>query len=129
MSPKPASRHQPAKSLPVKSKASPKVSNMVSDIVSPNTLSRRASSMRCSTTMNAPPSGRAFVSRADELFFPVEIPVVKNVGHGDDVGFRERLGEEVARGDADPLAQPGRRNGALGDRRHHRLVVARAAQM
>jgi hypothetical protein len=59
MSPKPASPHQPAKSRPVKSKASPKASNIVSDIVSPNTFARRASSMRCSTTMNAPPSGRA----------------------------------------------------------------------
>jgi hypothetical protein len=58
MSPNPASRHHPAKSLPVKSNASPNVSNMFSDIISPNTLSRRASSMRCSTTMNAPPKGR-----------------------------------------------------------------------
>jgi hypothetical protein len=37
-----ASRHQPAKSLPVKSKASPKVSSMFSDIFSPNTLARPA---------------------------------------------------------------------------------------
>ena len=56
---KPTSRHQPAKSAPVKSKASPNSISMLSDIISPNAFSRRASSMRFSMTMNAPPSGSA----------------------------------------------------------------------
>jgi hypothetical protein len=55
----PASRHQPKKSAAVKSNASPNSISMFSDIISPNAFSRRALSIRFSTTMNAPPGGRA----------------------------------------------------------------------
>ena len=61
--------------------------------------------------------------------FSVEIPVVQDVAHGDDVCLREGIGEEVAGGDGDPLAEPGRGDRPRRDRCHDRQVIGCAAQM
>ena len=127
---KPASLHQPRKSAPVKSKASPNSISMLSDIIRPKTFSRRASSIRFSTAMNAPPGGQRVVGGPDELLLPLQVPVVQDHAHRDHVGRRERIGEEVARRRVDPIGEAGRcdrprRRSARTDRQ----VEARAAQV
>ena len=42
----------------------------------------------------------------DELLLSVEVPVVKDVAHRDDIGSRKRLGEEIAGGHANAVAKP-----------------------
>jgi hypothetical protein len=67
---------------------------MFSDIISPNAFSRRASSIRFSIAMR-PALGEGVVGGADQVHLPVEVPVVEDQAHGDDVRARQRLSEEV----------------------------------
>jgi hypothetical protein len=78
---------------------------MLSDIMSPNAFSRRASSMRFSMAMNAPPSGEGFVGGPDQMHFPVQVPVVQDQAHRDDIRRGERVHEEDARGDSHAVGQ------------------------
>src|SRR5262249_55183349 len=66
---RPASEHQPWKSAPVKSNASPNSISMLSEKSRPKRFSRRWSSIRCSTAMNAPPAGSASYADRMSCFF------------------------------------------------------------
>jgi hypothetical protein len=59
---------------------------MLSDIISPNAFSRRASSMRFSMMMNAPPLRERLVGGSDEVHLLIEVPVVQDQAHRHHVG-------------------------------------------
>ncbi len=59
--------------------------------------------------MNAPPGGQRVVGRLDEVHLPLQVPVVQDHAHRDDVGLGQRILEEVARRRRDAIAQARRR--------------------
>ena len=73
--------------------------------------------------------GQRIVSGADELFLFLQIPVVEDHPHRDQVGFRQRVLEKVAARGGDALAQSGGGDVLLRDRLHGREIKGRAAEM
>ena len=69
------------------------------------------------------------VSGADEAHFLFEIPVVEDHSHRDDVGFGQRIFEEIATSGADAITEPGRCNVSLRDRLYRRQVERNARKM
>ena len=127
---KPASRHQPASRRRCSRRRRRTRSACSATSSARTTFSRRASSMRFSITMNAPPGGQRVVGRADQVHLPLEVPVVQDHAHRDDVRLRERVARRSRRlRRVTRSASPAAAMCALRDRRDHRQVEARAAQV
>ena len=69
------------------------------------------------------------VGRADEVHLLLQIPVVQNHAHRDDVGLRQRIFEEITGRGADAILQSGGRDVSLRDRLHWRQIEADALEM
>jgi len=52
--------------------------------------------------------------------FALQVPVVEDQAHADDIRCGQRVGEKVARGDLEAIAESCRRDRLLGDRRDDR---------
>src|SRR4051794_19892980 len=69
------------------------------------------------------------VSRADEMHLLFKIPVVEYHAHRDDVGFGQRIFEEIATSGADAITEPGRCNVSFRDRLYRWQVERNARKM
>ena len=69
------------------------------------------------------------VGRADEVHLLLQIPVVQNHAHRDDVGLGQRVFEEIAGRRADAILQPGGGDVFLRDRLDRRQIEADALEM
>lgn len=66
---------------------------------------------------------QGIVGRADEVHLFLEIPVVEDHAHCNDVGFRQRVFEEIAGCGSDALTQAGAGDMFFGDRLNDGQVV------
>ena len=69
------------------------------------------------------------VGRADQVHLLLQIPIVENHAHGDQVRFRQRVLKEIAGGCADAIAQPGGRDVPARDRFYRRQIEGNAPQI
>src|SRR5262249_44485718 len=69
------------------------------------------------------------VCGADEVHLFLKIPVVQDHAHGNDVGFGQRIGEEIAGGGGNGVAETGGGNVFLRDGLDGRKVERDTAQM
>ena len=74
-------------------------------INNPNAFFERSSSMMVSCTINAPPFGSASYAFLEKHLLFVEVPVVEDVPHDEDVGRRQRVFEEVTRCEGEPALE------------------------
>src|SRR5438093_8063107 len=69
---------------------------------------------------------QSLVSQTDEVHFLLEIPIVKNHAHRDQVSLGQWVLEEIARGSADSVTETGSRNVLLRDRFDGRQIEGNA---
>ena len=72
---------------------------------------------------------QSVVGRADEVHLLLQIPVVQNHAHRDDVGLRQRVFEEITGRGADAILQSGGGDVFVRDRLDWRQIEADALEM